>query len=182
MKHILIFLIFIFSQPVHAQGGGWITKDGKPVPNSESMKSINGFGGSLVVTPDADWEAKWNTSPETVPWFSTASEVRYGETVTILTFFINPKTNASGEIQILCDIKVTRPDGNSPIDARDVNCASGKLQGHLRSVRLSSAIIKFIGEDGDPPGKWQVEVNLTDKIRGTTIPLKTHFTLLESKQ
>lgn len=182
MKHILIFLIFIFSQQVHAATGGWISRDGKPVPNSASMKTINGFGGWLVVTPDADWEAKWNTSPETVPRFSAASEIRYGETVTILTFFINPETNAAGDLQILCDIKVTRPDGNTPIDARDVNCASGKLQGKPHYIRLSSAVIRFVGEDGDPPGKWQVEVNLTDKIRGTTIPLKTHFTLLENKQ
>jgi hypothetical protein len=141
------------------------------------MKSINGFGGSLVVTPDSDWEAKWNTSPETIPHFSGAKNVSYGEQLTILAFYINPKTNASGELDVLCDIKVTRPDGSSSANAKGVQCAAGKLQGNPRNVRLASAVIKYVGEEGDPPGKWIVEVTLIDKVRGTAIPLEAHFNL-----
>lgn len=165
------------SLAAHAEIGGWVTRDGKPVPNSDAMKSLNGFGGWLVVTPDSDWEAKWNTPPETVPNFTEAKNVSYGEQLTILTFYINPKTNASGELDVLCDIKVSRPDGSSSANVKGVKCAAGKLQGSPRNVRLTSAVIKFIGEKDDPPGEWIVEVWLTDKIRGTTIPLKTHFNL-----
>ena len=46
---------------------------------------------------------------------------------------------------------------------------------------MSSAVIKYIGEKGDPPGKWVVEIALTDKVRGTIIPLKTQFNLLNEK-
>ena len=181
MKHILIIVLFWFSQLLYAEEGGWVTRDGKAVPNTSAMKSINGFGGWLVVTPDDDWESKWNAPPETIPHFSEASDVRYGEQLTILAFYINPKTNVSGEINILCDIKITKPDGSSPINVQDVECATGKLQGNPGNVRLTSAIIKYIGEDGDPPGKWIIEVALTDKIRNTRIPLKTHFNLLKNK-
>ena len=177
MKNTLIFLLITLALNAHAETGGWVTRDGKPVPNSDAMKSINGFGGSLVVTPDSDWEAKWNTSPETIPHFSEAKNVTYGEQLTILAFYINPKTNASGELDVLCDIKITRPDGSSSANAKAVQCAAGKLQGNPRNVRLASAVIKFVGEEGDPPGKWIVEVTLTDKVRGTAIPLKTHFNL-----
>ena len=154
-----------------------MTRDGKPVPNSDAMKSINGFGGWLVVTPDLDWEAKWNTSPETIPSFSEAKDVSYGEALTILTFYINPKTNATGQLEVFCDIKVTRPDGSSSVNANGVQCAAGKLQGAAHNIRLSSAVIKYVGERSDPPGEWIVEVKLTDKVRGTTIPLKTRFNL-----
>lgn len=177
MNNIFLSLLMTFSLTAHAETGGWVTRGGKPVPNSEAMKSINGFGGWLVVTPDSDWEAKWNTPPETVPNFTEAKNVSYGENLTILAFYINPKTNASGELDVLCDIKVTRPDGSSSVNAKGVKCAAGKLQGSPRNVRLTSAVIKFIGEKGDPTGEWIVEVWLTDKIRGTTIPLKTHFNL-----
>jgi len=134
-----------------------------------------------VVTPDLDWEAKWNTSPETVPNFSEAKNVSYGQQLTILTFYINPKTNASGKVDLLCDIKVTRPNGSSSVDANKIQCASGKLQGDPRNVRLSSAVLKYVGEEGDPPGRWIVQITLIDKIRGTAIPLKTHFNLLRAK-
>jgi hypothetical protein len=177
MKRIIISLLITLPLIAYAETGGWITRNGQPVPNSDAMKSINGFGGWLVVTPDTDWEEKWNTSPETIPNFSEAKDVSYGEQLTILTFYINPMTTRSGEIDVSCDIKVTRPDGSSSVNAKGVQCAAGKLQGNPRNVRLSTAIIKYIGEDGDPPGIWIVEVTLTDRARGTAIPLKTHFNL-----
>ena len=89
MKHILTILITIFSLICRAETGGWVSRDGKPALDTDAMKSINGFGGWLVVTPDKDWEKKWNTSPETVPHFTEAKKVSYGEQLTILTFFIN---------------------------------------------------------------------------------------------
>ena len=177
MKSVFISVLMSFSLLAHAETGGWITRDGKPVPNTDAMKSINGFGGWLVVTPDPDWEAKWNTTPETIPNFSEAKDVSYGEKLTILTFYINPQTNASGALDVLCDIKVTRPNGSSSINVRGVQCAAGKLQGNPHNIRLSSAVIKYLGETGDPPGKWVVEVTLIDKVRGTAIPLKTYFNL-----
>jgi hypothetical protein len=177
MKSVFISLLMSLALIAHAETGGWVTRDGKSVPNSDAMKSINGFGGWLVVTPDSDWEAKWNTSPETIPKFSEAKDVSYGEKLTILPFYINPKANISGELDVLCDIKVTRPDGSSSTNVKGVQCAAGKLHGNPRNIRLSSAVIKYIGEDGDLPGEWIVEVTLTDKVRGTAIPLKAHFNL-----
>ena len=78
MKYLLVILILALSPIAQAELGGWVTRDGKPVANSDAMKSIDGFGGWLVVTPDLDWEAKWNTSPETTPDFSEAKNVAYG--------------------------------------------------------------------------------------------------------
>lgn len=177
-KGIILVLVFLCSL-AHASPRGWVTEDGQPIPNSDQVKSINGFGGWLVVTPDADWEAKWNTSPETIPRFTEAKDVSFGEALTILAFYINPKTNDSGEVDVRCGIKVTRPDGTSSVDEADIPCASGKLQGDPGYVRLSSAVVQFVGEEGDPPGEWVVEVSLTDKVRGTTLPLRARFRLLD---
>jgi len=159
--------------------GGWITKDGKRVPNTDNMKSINGFGGWLVVTPDSDWEEKWNTSPETTPHFTEAKDVKYGEVLTILPFYINPKRNNSGEVNILCDIKVTRPDGSHSINEKAIQCVPRKVQGNPRNARLTSTVIKYVGEDGDQPGIWVVEITLTDNIRNVIVPLKTQFNLVK---
>lgn len=177
MKYTLMILMLVLSQTALSRIDTWTTHTGEPIPNSDSVKSINGFGGLLIVTPDKDWEKKWNTSPETTPEFSTAADVSYGEELTILPFFINPKTNAAGEIKIICDLKITRPNGRISTQ-KNIDCASGKLQGSPKNVRLTAAYIKFIGEDGDPNGVWEIAVTITDAIRRTKIPLKANFNLI----
>jgi hypothetical protein len=160
----------------------WKDQEGRLAPDTDARKSAQGFGGWMIVTPDADWKEKWNTSPETIPRFRTATEVEYGGHLSLLTFFANPQPDAGGEIKVLCDIKITRPDGSVPVDRKGVECASGKLQGDPRNMRLTSAVIEFIGEKGDPPGVWRAEVTLTDKNRNVSMPLRAEFTLVKKAE
>jgi len=164
------------AQPEYAEG--WVDSEGNRIPNSSDIKNVSGFGGSLVVTPDADWAEKWETPHDTVPYFSTADVVKVGERLTILTFYINPKVDSSGNVRIVCDILVIRPDGTHSVDER-MACVSGELNGDPRSVRLSPAILQFTGEANDPIGRWTVEVKLVDLVRGVEIPLETTFDLVE---
>ena len=99
---------------------GWRNKDGKIVPNSDNMKSIKGFGGWLLITSDADWEEKWNTPTYVSPNFNEASNVSYGQKLTILTFFINPKVSDQGTINITCGVKITRPDNKVSVDNQNI--------------------------------------------------------------
>jgi len=158
---------------------GWVTKNGTPAPNTDNMKSIKGFGGWLIITPDKDWAEKWETPSHTTPYFSEAKTVEYGQNLTILTFYINPLVDKSGNVNIICGIKITRPDNTVSIDNQNIKCINGKFPGNPRSVYLSPIVIKYSGEAGDPPGKWKVEVSLTDKNRNVNIPLKSQFTLLK---
>ncbi len=155
----------------------WTDSEGRLAPDTDARKSVQGFGGWMIVTPDADWKEKWNTAPETIPRLRAAASVEYGGHLTILTFYANPQPDAGGEIKVLCDIKITRPDGSVSVDTKGVACASGKLEGSPRNLRLTAAVIEFIGEKGDPPGVWRVEVALTDKNRNVSMPLKVEFTL-----
>ncbi len=141
--------------------------------------SLNGFGGWLVVTPDPDWEQKRDTPPQTVPHFDIASEVRYRETLTILTFFINPVLDFRGEMSIRCDMQIVRPDASFSIDATGLDCTKGSISGDPRNIRLTSAIIEFIGEAGDQPGEWLIDINLYDENRDTKIPLKSSLRLVQ---
>ena len=189
MKHLLIIVFLCFSLNVSSETKeafsgemGWVTRDGYKIPNSDAIKSLNGFGGYLIVTPDSNWQEKWNTSVETVPYFSESSNVSYGDKLTILTFYINPKRTKNNEIRIFCDIKVTRPDGSISVDEKNFKCAVGKIMGDLKNVRLTSAILNYVGDKSDPPGEWVVEVTLKDKLRNIEIPLKTHFYLGDDKK
>ena len=139
------------------------------------------LGGWLLVTPDTDWEEKWNTPHESTPYFSEAEEVILGEELTILPFFANPKLDKSSNFKILCDIKLTRPDGSFSVNERDVTCAQGTLESDPRSIFLTQTVIKYIGEEGDQFGEWKVNFNIKDVIRNVSIPLETSFRLVKNK-
>ena len=146
-------------------------------PNSDSMKTVRGFSGRLIVTSDLDWETKWENAKDSLPQFTPANDVFIGSKLAILTFYSNPGVNKKNEIKVLCDIKVIRPDGSVSINMQDATCGTGKLQGNPRNIFLSSQVIHYVGDKKDPPGIWVVEVTLKDRVNGTDIPLKTQFHL-----
>ena len=156
---------------------GWRDGDGKPAPESPAQRSVKGFGGWLLVTPDKNWEEKWNTPSETTPMFTTADEVRQGETITILVFFSNPGLTPDRSVNITCDLRVTRPDRTLSIDEKGVVCASGSFPGPTTNLYLSNLVLGFVGEPGDPPGKWVVDVTLHDNVAKVDVPLQTSFEL-----
>jgi hypothetical protein len=155
----------------------WKDDKGNPAPNTEFRGSKDGFGGWLVVTPDADWKQKWETSPEIVPRFNTSDTVQRGKQLFILIFFSGPKVDEQSNADVTCDIDVTRPDGTSSVHQKDLICYRGKIEGSPSNVRLSAPIIQFTGEPKDPAGKWLVQVTLKDNRRPVALPLKTSFKL-----
>ena len=126
MRKTLVFLIILFStQAICSDDFHWLMDDGTKAPDRENQKSISGFGGWLLVTPDKDWEQKWNTPFENVPYFSEAENVKLGEELTILPFFANPKLDEISNFEILCDIKVEKPDGTFSIDEKIFHALKG---------------------------------------------------------
>src|SRR4029077_8619518 len=93
----LVFLFFITAVVALAEDRFWRDEHGNFVPGTEARNAIAGFGGWLVVTSDSDWQAKWETSPDTIPRFTEAKIVARSKTIFILTFFANPKLTESGQ-------------------------------------------------------------------------------------
>ena len=178
MTRLLALLAVFFLSPATFAQGAWRGSDGQPVADEESRRSVNGFGGWLVVTPDVDWEVKWNTPHDVIPSFRTADQVRLGDGLTVLIFFANPRKANNGSLRITCDIRVIRPDGTLSVDARRAVCAKGLLQVDPATLFLADEVLNFIGELGDPLGQWTVEVTLHDDVAAITVPLRTRFTLV----
>jgi hypothetical protein len=178
MKHIAVLLLLAhvaaFGQ---SQSGFWRDSSGKPVPESDSMRSANDFAGSVLVTPDEDWEKKWNTPPDTKPNFNRADVIPYGKKVFVLIFFANPKLDATGKADVRCNLKMSAPTGKVTLKQDNVTCFAGRLMGSPYHLRLSAPVIAFSGDPGDPPGTWVVEVLLRDAVRDVALPLRTTFTL-----
>ena len=140
------------------------------------------FSGWLLVTDDQDWREKWDTPEQSIPRFNETDEVRLGEKITILTFYRNPLPDDKGLINISCDLTITKPDGSLSYQQDNMECANEKLQGNPHNLRLTYVIIDFIGEIGDPYGRWTVEVTLKDENRGVEIQLQTFFELISTSR
>ena len=136
-----------------------------------------GFGGWVLVTPDANWQAKWETPSNTVPSFSRASEVKTGGKLFILIFFTNPKLDSSGQANVACDITLTRPDGSISTHQPNAVCFRGVLKGDPHDTYLSGPVIGFGADPGDLAGQWKVDVVLKDNNRHQSLPLKSSFLL-----
>ena len=177
MSKLLLFVLAFAS--FHAIGADnvWLGPDRSKWLDTEFRKTKNDFAGVLLVTPDTDWERKWNTPPDTIPYFREARTVKVGEELVILTFFVNPKADGNGDANVLCSIKTTRPNGTVSVDEKNIPCMKGKVLGNPNNIRLSPAAINFVGEKSDPLGKWVVEVGIHDVNRNTTLQLRTQFTL-----
>lgn len=173
-----IALLFLpLSLPALAQSGGWIDRDGKPIADQPMMKSKNGFGASLLLTSDKDWEKKWFTPPENVPHFRTTDSIKYGEQVTLLTFLTGPQPDAAGKAVVRCDYKITAPDGKTQLEQRDQVCFEGQLAGGANMMRLAGPVIAFSGDPGDLAGEWVFDVVVRDEVGKVTLPLQAKMTL-----
>ena len=177
MKLSRILLSFLLLVPlVSAAQSGWIDMQGNPVPETDSARSRDGFSAMVLITPDMNWQEKWDTPPETVPHFSEAKEVGSGGELAILTFLANPKVDpATGMTGVVCDFIVLRPDGSDSTGELDMPCFKVKLPGNPKSVYLSAASLKYVAEPTDPRGTWVVLVTVKDRLRGVEIPLRTSF-------
>ncbi|QTH63902.1 hypothetical protein J1N51_14595 [Psychrosphaera ytuae] len=180
MKLILSILFLLLStSAIGDDDFQWFTADGKKAPEQANQKAKGGLGGWLLITPDKDWEEKWQTPREHTPFFSQASDVKIGEELTVLPFFANPKLDNGGNFEIRCDIRVEDPEGTLSINEQDIPCAVGKLDMDPKSIFLTSTVIKFIGEEGDVFGKWTVYFDMKDVLRDVTVSLQASFNLVE---
>jgi hypothetical protein len=175
-RHVMAATILFVSFAATAQSG-WIDMQGNSLPETGSAKSKGGFSASLVVTPDKDWQEKWDTPPDVVPHFTEAREVSDGGELYILTFLSNPKLDPTGMTDVACDFVVTRPDGSKSVNEMDVPCFKVALATDPKQVYLSGTWLKVIAEPADLRGAWEVGVTVKDRIRGVEIPLETTFQL-----
>ena len=85
MKNYYMLIFLFLSSGSFAEE--YLGKDLSSWPQTEARKVQNDFAAWLLVTPNLDWQKRWDIPPDTIPYFDEASEVRIGEQLVILTFF-----------------------------------------------------------------------------------------------
>lgn len=178
MKTFAAFAAALWFAAMPAFAQGWQDPQGNPIHETSSMKSVEGFAGALIVTPDADWQEKWNTPAEVVSHFTEASEVRLGGKLQVLIFFSNPQLDAERLADVSCDLEVIRPDGSKGVDQQDVECYRGPIPNEPAHLYMARPSLQFIAEEGDLPGEWTMRVTLRDNHRGVGMVLEKKVVLV----
>jgi hypothetical protein len=173
---LLLILTFTFVASASADDHREWLQGGVPAANSDASKTIDGFGASVIVSADPDWESKWDTPSEVVPTFSAVQNLKRGEQATILVFFANPAVAADGTVDVTYDLKITGPD-KKVTENRGLKAITGTLPGPPTNIYLAGNVIGFIGEPADPLGEWVVDVVVHDNHRHVSIPLRAKFIL-----
>jgi|GEM_PF-1013941 len=169
------FAIMLISLPALASISTYLNKSSPTFISADNRKLENDFFGLVVVTPSNEWEREWETSSDAIPNFKEVEHVSLGQQLSILTFFANPKADSNNNVNVICSLKVTRPNKTISVDEKSISCLSGTLQGTATNIRLSPGILKFVAEKSDPSGLWLVEVTIEDKNRKTTLKMHTQF-------
>jgi hypothetical protein len=169
---IAILALLVLPVTCNAQ---WKTRDGTPIPETDQVKSKDGFGAMLTITSDPNWQDEWSKPPEIDPHFTESHTVSLGKELNVLTFLSNPKLDADLQANVECDFSVLRPDGTYSIDQKGMDCFKTKLPGNPKNLYVTSATLKFFSEQSDQKGEYKVEVTLHDRNSGTSITLSDSF-------
>ena len=157
---------------------GWIDREGNPLPDTESRKSIGEFGAHLILT-DKEHEAfqHWNI-PSAVVDLSTTDEIKRNDFISALIIFSGCSANKEGNCNLIVKFRIVQPDGSIyadlPIQEAWVNKpAPGK------SLQMSVGYVEVRIEDDEPLGVYQVFADVTDQNSGKAISLSSKFKALE---
>jgi hypothetical protein len=146
---------------------GWIDPAGKPIPDTENMRSVGDFGIHIVLTAnEGQFRQTWNSSA-TPPKLTATNTVRLGETVSALLIFHGCAPNVSGVCDVVSEFILEGPDG-SKTPAGGGPVWSGKpMQQRILQLGQASMTVGF--DKTDPIGDYKVTANVTDKVSGRAL-------------
>jgi len=160
-----------------AQGVGWRSASGGPLPDTQARKSADGFGGWLLVTSGKEWTQQ-SDSLQALALASArlATSVMPGDLISLPIFLLNPTRDThTGNVDVTCDVVFMRPDGKRE-KSYSFKCLDGPFSGE-NSAHVINTVIEFVGEPGDPPGTWTVDAVINDRAGGIELKLHTTFEL-----
>ena len=170
MKWCLTLLATLLPFPAQ---GAWIDATGKPMPDTESMRSAGDFGVQIVLTADErQFRQTWDSS-KTPPKLSATNIVRLGESVSAMLIFHGCSPNTGGTCDVASEFVLEAPEGSkTPAGGGPVWTGKPMQQGHLQ---LGHASMTVGFDKADPIGDYKVTANIKDKVSGRVLSVMTRL-------
>lgn len=155
---------------------GWWQNE-KPVPDSDNIKSKNGFGVQMWIINDESFFDDWN-KPETPNLTFTETAIR-NKKVFIIFLFINPGLDKASKANVVADVLIKSPDGKIYGEFSDLEIWQRIYDTPRNSIQLGVAHLGLVIEDGEQLGAYKIEAEVKDRIKNVSLKLKTEFTAKE---
>lgn len=168
---VLVMLLFLCSGIASAQ---W-KKGDERVADTEDRKSVNGFGGHLLIVENPRGFVEEWQKPET-PNIKPATDLKRGEIYGAFVLFAGCKPDAQSNCNAEVDYAVYKPDGS--LYAEQKAQPLWKEQAPPAPIiQLSSAILAIRLEPEDPAGEYVVKAKVSDLNAKISFELQTKFRL-----
>ena len=174
MKYFVLAGVFILllTTPAFSQ---WRQGNDRAA-DTPDRKSVNGFGGNLIVVEDPnkfvqDWQ-----KPET-PQITLAKEVKRGVTVGVMVLFVGCKADARGACNADVDYLIYQPDGSLYTEQKGQPLWK-ETAPPPPIIQLGRAILGVRLAATDPVGEYRIKAKLTDHNANISFELETKFKAL----
>lgn len=165
----ILFLVLLMS----ASASGQWKKGDERVEDAPDRKSVNGFGGHLIIVEDPrEFIEKW-LKPET-PKINIATNVKRGDLMGVFVLFAGCKPDAQGVCNSEVDYIIYKPDGGLYAERKGQPLWKEKAP-PAPNIQLSRAILGFRMEENDPTGEYRVKAKVTDLNADVSFELETGF-------
>lgn len=170
MKKCLLLLATLLPMAAHS---GWVSPNGKPIPETASMRSAGNFGVQLILTGDQDkFRQVWNSS-KTPPTLSTIDSVRLGGEFSALLILHGCTPDARGLCNVDSEFILEAPDGSrTPMEHSPV-WTEKSAPPRLLLLGRNSMTVQF--DQADPPGIYKVIANVKDQVSGQTLSVSSRL-------
>jgi len=169
MKRIIGPFILCFLVLCHCQANAEIQN-----AEQKNVKVNSGFGAQLWLTDDTNFFKKWNV-PSPGFTFRKVNIAKRGEPILVVMFIANPGVNAKGLCDVTCDITVRAPDGAIYGEKKNMNCWKDLPAPPSGDIQVTQGTMGIKIEDKDKAGRYTVEANIRDNVKGAPILLEQYF-------
>ena len=161
-------------------GGGTVAtaqwkKGNETLSDTADRKSVNGFGGHLLIVENPQAFVEEWQKPET-PKINPVSEVKRGVIIGAFVLFAACKPDPQGLCNSEVDYTVYRPDG-TVYGERKEQPLWKEPPPPGTNIQLSRAILAIRLEKNDPAGEYKVKAKVSDLNAQISFELETKFVL-----
>jgi hypothetical protein len=168
--------LFVMLLPIVAQSA-WIDPTGKPIADTESMRSAGDFGVQIVLTAnEGQFRQTWNSS-NTPPKLSTTHTVHLGSSISALLIFHGCAPNVGGVCNVACEFFFEGPHG-SKTPAGGGPVWSGKPM-QQRLLQLGQASMTAGFDQSDLIGDYKITANIKDKVSGRALSVVAQLKVIK---
>jgi hypothetical protein len=166
-----LFLILIAAAPAFSQ---W-KQNGERAVDAPDHKSVNGFGGHLIIVENPrEFIQEW-LKPET-PNIKPASDVKRDESIGAFVLFAGCKGDAQGACNSEVDYAIYKPDGSLLVERKEQPLWKEQAPPAPNS-QLGRAILALQLGDDEPAGEYTVKAKISDLNADISFELETKFRL-----